>query len=351
MSISNSKRRLKQMMTWTRNNCKKMARFFRDEDLVKTITQSFRANLFKSEKLMAYFFLVGALVMPILSAGINAFGQNYVTIHPWMLDGLLPGCAFCLFLCLKLREKFNYIGSVVTVFFSTAMLGIALASGATSILPTPFGQNDLSHAIYQFDVWLGFNQAALMNWRAHLPNLTHWLEFSYMSITQQVAFTGLILAAFHCFKSARLYLLVILVGSLIAYIIYYFFPTFAPNFIIHNAVFPETAAQLLQRTIGIREHIPYKLYPGAGLIAFPSCHVLMALTGIFCWIAAIKEAKKAWIKCVCLGISLLIIVINLSLIAATILLGYHYLADVIASVILFLGAWFFLYPILKKEKA
>ena len=101
--MNKAKKPLKEMVTGIKNGCKQMARFFREEDLLKTIAQSFRLHLSKSEKLFAYFFLVGALVMPMLSAIINAFGENYVTIHPWMLDGLLPGCAFCLFLCLKMR--------------------------------------------------------------------------------------------------------------------------------------------------------------------------------------------------------------------------------------------------------
>jgi membrane-associated phospholipid phosphatase len=76
----------------------------------------------------------------------------------------------------------------------------------------------------------------------------------------------------------------------------------------------------------------------------------MALAGIFCWIAAIKETQKKGIRFLFIGVSILVIIVNVSLITATVLLGYHYLADVIASVILFLMAWFFLYPMVKKEK-
>ena len=344
------KQRVKEGIASAKNSGKRLARFFREEDLLKTMIHSFRVNLTKSEKWLAYLFLASALVIPILTGVVNAWGKNYDTIQSWMWDSLLPGCIFCLFLCLKLRERFNYVGSLVTLLFATMMLAIALAGGATAILSTPFGDNDLSQTLYRFDLALGFDQASLMNWRAHLQGFTRWLEFSYSSITQQVALTALILTAFRCVKSARLYLLTIIVGSLVAYVIYYFWPTFAPNVVIHNAVFPKTAAQLLERTRGIREHIPYKLYPGAGLIAFPSCHVIMALAGIFCWIAAIKETQKKGIRFLFIGVSILVIIVNVSLITATVLLGYHYLADVIASVILFLMAWFFLYPIVKKEK-
>jgi hypothetical protein len=332
-----------------RNQGKALIRFLREEDLLKVIIHSFRQDLTRSEKLIAYLFLIAAFLVPLLAEITNKIGHNYNTIDflPW--DVLLPGSALALFLCLKLRQSKPYIGSVIFYIFAAGMCSVALAGGATSIMSTPFEHNDLSHALLYFDRSLGFYQGLTMNKLTHFPRLTYWLQFSYYSITWQIAFTAILLAVLHCFKSAKLYILTILGCSLIAYIIYYFWPTFAPYYVIHNATFPKSAAHLVSRTTRIRAHLPYELYPTAGLIAFPSCHVVMALAGIFCWLSAVKEAKRVWIRCLILPISILSVLINVSLIAATVLLGYHYLTDALTSLVLFLIAWTCLSALVKKE--
>lgn len=341
---------LKEIWRRTKKAGRELARFFREEDLLKVILVTLKTQMTRSEKVMALLFLVGTVLIPAGTELVNHFGSHFDTINflPW--DALLPGSIFCLFICMKLREKTSYIGSIVVILFITIMSTIALASGATSILSTPFGSHDLSHLLLRFDLWLGFDQGALMNWVSHFPALKEWLNFAYFSITQQVALTALVMTIFCCNRSARLYITIILLCSLVAYFIYYFWPTFAPAYVIHNAIFPQSAAHLIERTQHIREHIPYQIYPSAGLIAFPSCHVIMGLSGIFCWITAAREAKKTWIKHLLIVISTLSVIINISLILATMLLGYHYLADVLASAVIFLVAWSFLYPMLRKEK-
>lgn len=351
MNTSLCKTPLKECLSWLKARGKNLARFFREEDLLKAIVHSFRTDLLKSEKIIACLFLLAALIIPLATEITNSYGHKYDTLQFLSWDVLLPGCAFLLFLVLKLREHVSYVGSLLFIVFATGMSTIGLAAGATSILSSPFGPNDLSHALLHFDLWIGFHQGHIMNWLRHYPGLHFWLQFSYFSITTQVAATALVFAVFRCFKSARLYILTILVCSLVAYVIYYFWPTFAPAYVIHNAIFPQSTAHLIERTQHIRQHLPYQLYPQAGLIAFPSCHVIMGLAGIFCWITAAKEVKRIWIKHLFIIISVLSVIVNISLIAATVLLGYHYVTDVLASFLIFGIAWAYFYRMVKKEKS
>jgi membrane-associated phospholipid phosphatase len=140
-----------------------------------------------------------------------------------------------------------------------------------------------------------------------------------------------------------------MIGILIAYCIYYFWPTFAPAYVIHHVRFPIEAAQLIERTIRIREYLPYELYPGAGLIAFPSCHVIMGLSSIFSFFYAYQETKQRALKRIFIVIAVGSFLLNLSLIASTVLLGYHYLVDVIASLVIFLVTWYWMVYLARNE--
>jgi membrane-associated phospholipid phosphatase len=340
---------LKKIRSWLKQGFLATERFFLEKDLLKIISHSFRHDLLASEKWMVGLIIAAMLLIPSVTTIINILGAQFDAPSVMAWAGLFPGCLTVFFLCLKLRKKTVYWGSVLTLVFASITSFVALVAGATSIMSTPFGANDLSHGLLQLDNWLGFHQAAIMNWRAHYPGLTHWLTQAYDSIFLQVSLTPIILGLLACFRSARLYILTVIIATLIAYLIYYFWPTFAPAYVIHDAVFPKSAAHLIERTLHIRQHVHYELYPGAGLIAFPSCHVVMGLAGIFSWFYAYQETKHKKLKPILFVLGILSLALNLSLIAATVLLGYHYLVDVIASLIIFTASWLWLTSMTRKE--
>lgn len=340
---------LKKTRIWLKKAYEATERFFYETNLIEFIRASFRHDLLASEKLLIGLMITAIVFFPLASAIVNTLGPRYDTPSVISWIGLFPGCLTVFFICLKIRKRYRYVGSVLTILFASMTCFLVMLAGANSILSTPFGGNDLSHTLLGLDNWLGFHQATLMNWRAHYPALTTWLDKAYYSITTQVAFTAVLLAVCQCFRAARLYILTIVIGTLLAYLIYYFWPTFAPAYVIHNALFPIDATHLIERTLNIRHYVPYQIYPTAGLIAFPSCHVLMGLTGIFAWFAAYKETKKHWLKPIMVIVSILSLIVNLSLIAATVLLGFHYLVDVLASLVIFAVSFFWLQSIIHKE--
>ena len=318
---------------------KQFATFFRNESPLQYIVTTFKRELSYAEKMLLWLVLIGVVLFPLVTTLVNQWGPQYEVPNTLGFDGLLAGAALLMFGALKYRQYHRRTGPLIITLLLISFSFLASVSGATSVMATPFFSHEISHELLAFDNLIGFNQTAWMAWTAHHPSIHHWLEVAYDSLFLQTLLIPLGLTLFGLHKNTKKLLIILLLGSFVAYVIYYFIPADAPAYVIKNPYFTHTAYQLVERTSAIRQHIPYDLSPGAGLIAFPSFHAFAGLACLVAPIAALSEARKKITKIILIIASVVLAILNVSLILATLALGFHYVTDIVASGILFVGIY------------
>lgn len=203
--------------------------------------------------------------------------------------------------------------------------GLLIAQG---VQITPFPTID--HALLAFDQWLGVDQAAWIMAVKHIPWLHQILEWSYNSLVPEMMLIPFIIAALKHERSMMVFLVALLLSYLIGTLIFYFFPTTAPASIIHSPAFTFQEHDTYIKFYEIHHHLRITTDEG-GLIAFPSFHVIWSTLLIY------LTRRRWW-----LWIPLLIW--NTCIIFSTVLLGWHYIADVfgglaVASMAILAGEW------------
>ena len=223
-----------------------------------------------------------------------------------------------------LRKKWQlYVrDSLLTILwalFFTLMLGYPVTVAAR--LGMGIGLQD-AHFI-QWDGWLGVNVAAISAWASNhrlgiLVNRTYNLLFPYMRLAILLpVFAGKI-------KYAQKFLIANLAAFAIGLPVFVFFPGVGPWFGLHLAARPDQAAcQAL--VLLIRQPGPYLYQYPAGVICFPSFHVIWAM------LCAYALWGFRWLRIPALLFSALIVF-------STMTIGNHYLCDVLAGMVLGIAA-------------
>lgn len=212
------------------------------------------------------------------------------------------------------------ISALIIILFLTLLPLTAGFMGQGPILLTPFHLVDRN--IMQFDKMLGVDVGAVMNFAYQSPLLVKILKFCYFSLYPfQIILIPLLLVIIGHFRQAQRMIVAVSMGSIVAGLIYYFFPTTGPASVIPNHHYVQSSYQLVQRFISIHRNQFPKSLGAVGLIAFPSCHVLIA-TILTLFTARIKFIGPC------------IVVLNVLLVFATMALGYHFFADVLAGIVL-----------------
>lgn len=211
----------------------------------------------------------------------------------------------------KLSPRTITFANVVMIMFTCLIVTAFFTS--TSAL-TPFSSIDT--ALHQADLNIGFDQNYWVELIYSIPFVHRTLEAIYFSLYLQLAILPLI--AVFLVPAERIYRYfgcVMMLGA-IGTSIYYLFPTAAPTIFLNTdyLVFDQInlALQFKQIHAG---HIPDHIT--MALIGFPSFHVIWAL--LLCFLF---KGTRLFIP---------IAIINIVVCFSTILLGWHYLMDVIAS--------------------
>lgn len=265
--------------------------------------------------------LITAIVfLSALALLINYFiysysGNNYFPDQVYLIFLILVFFYLGLVVYFGRKHRFTHIGKELIYFFAV-MSVIALATNAVQLTPFP----PIDHYLLEIESALDINMQSILSWMEQHSHLKTVLTFIYDSLAYQMAFIPLVAIASERYSLIRNYYFLMLSTTLLGFSFYYFFPSLAPASIIQSPLFSEA-----QRATGLKFHqIHDHLIPSTlegGLIAFPSFHTIWALLCVY--------LLKDWrIPC------FILLGINCLLLASCVLLGWHYLIDVVGGVLL-----------------
>ena len=202
----------------------------------------------------------------------------------------------------------------VTYFLMVLALG-CLATTAVQFTPFP----TIDQHILAVESFFYVDTHALMIWASTKPLLKTVLEIAYVSLTYQMICIPLVIILAGRIDLIREHYFLILISALIGFVFYYFFPTTAPASVINSIFFNESQRATYLKFFQIHHYIQPTTMDG-GMIALPSFHVIWA------WLCLrlVREWKVAF------GLLLLI---NVTMVASCVLLGWHYCLDVLGSVV------------------
>ncbi|KTC78693.1 phosphatase PAP2 family protein [Legionella cincinnatiensis] len=268
------------------------------------------------------------LVLSSLAFLINHYffkyrGNNYFPEGIPFLATVLFLFNLGLMLYFKKGSKFRQVGRELLYLFGVMSL-IAIATNAVQL--TPFSPIDPS--IVDVENYLHFPMESVVAWTNNHPKFKYLLGVTYDSLTYQMSILPLFVIFTCHFHLVREYYFYLLCTTLIGFSFYYFFPTTAPASVLNSTLF-----SISQIATGLKfEQIHHYINPttnDGGLIALPSFHAIWA---ILC-VNLVRDWKILWI---------ILSVINLFLIASCVLLGWHYITDIIGSfIVLWISYYFF----------
>ncbi len=217
--------------------------------------------------------------------------------------------------CLIGKEFFYFLG---------VMSLIALATNAVQL--TPFPPIDAQIIALEAKSYIHMN--AILIWTNTHPQFKSLLTIIYDSLPYQMSILPLLVIMTCRIHLLREYYFFLLCTTLIGFGFYYFFPTTAPASVIISPFF-----SIDQIATGLKfQQLHHYLNPttnAGGLIALPSFHVI--------WAVLCVNLLKEWtIPCMALAI------INMLLIISCVLLGWHYVSDVIGGGIVLLISYYIL---------
>ncbi len=195
---------------------------------------------------------------------------------------------------------------------------ITLAVMTTGIQYTPFPRID--SFLVGMDQTLGFNTISLVNWTYAHPVISKASHIAYETLGFQLFLIPLLLAALQSKKSLTILFYAMIISFLIGMTFYYFFPTTGPASLFHDVHFARYQHDTLLKYYQVHHYLPVTTTQG-GMIAFPSFHVIWAVLLTY----ALVDKKWFFYP---------FVLINTIVIASTLLLGWHYLTDVIGGVAL-----------------
>jgi len=215
----------------------------------------------------------------------------------------------------KFKEKLSpttiMIANVVIIML-VCLTTTAFFTSASAL--TPF--HTIDDALHKADLNLGFNQNYWVELVYSLPFIHKPLEIIYFSLYAEMAILPIIAAFIVPAEKIYQYFGRVMMLGVIGTTIYYLFPTTAPSIFLNkdHMVFDQInlVLQFEQIHAGtMPDHITM------ALIGFPSFHVIWALL-----LCSLVKNTKLFIP---------VIIYNAVVCFSTILLGWHYLMDVIAS--------------------
>ncbi|HXT02357.1 MAG TPA: phosphatase PAP2 family protein [Elusimicrobiota bacterium] len=264
--------------------------------------------LFLSFALALLFFLINA----------SAFHYTGISYFPRESTPLIClGLQFAYF-----DRVYNHIsprsGFIIRSAAFYGLANIALAFFVSGLQFTPFPPID--EALQRWDHALHFDTAAAIAWTASHPLLRRFLDLCYMSTDVQVALAPLAAGFAFDRRRMRVYLYAFVYAFLAGGLFYYFFPSSGPGSVYQSPYFAYVQQLTSAKFYWVHHRLPVTTMWG-GMIAFPSFHVMWAVIATY---AALPYRKLFW------GIAIL----NVLVIASTLLLGWHYLVDVPAGLLL-----------------
>lgn len=181
----------------------------------------------------------------------------------------------------------------------------------------------IDQQLHHFDQFLGYNTIGVMHWLHQHQWIGRFLIYCYNFLGIEIYY---LIGPWLCFFSREKELLqtvnLTLLCSFIGSLIYYIIPSSAPADVITSPYFIQFQTNTAIAFFQQHHHLPITVSVPGGIIGFPSFHVLLALSVIYLF------RNNRWLFYPA-------IIMNTCIIASTFLLGIHFLADSIASVVIF----------------
>lgn len=272
--------------------------------------------------------ILGAMVLIIsmILFMVNAVDQNYrgpAFLGSYVL-WLTPVMLLFFFASVCLCKKNTRLALFLETIWGLYIVAVLMAFFAMAVQLTPFPRHDVF--FNQLDLAIGFNQVPFLDWTYHHPIIGQVLMTLYKSLPFQMVFGPLLLAMLGARRSLDILFKTFLLTMLIGFLIYYFFPSTDPAGAYQNKYFSPVMYNVVFRFDRIHHYLPVK-YIGGGLIGFPSFHVIWAIA----LSAAFRQFKYLFYP---------LVICNFLIVLSTVLLGWHFLADVFGGIALVLsGLW------------
>ena len=296
---------------------------------LKSNWQQFHSG--RAEKLcfwLLIFIFIAATVFHIINTfmlhNISIWvGVTQLTIIPIIILMMMIGCI--------LESKYPRIGLTVMTFgLLSIMVGFTCyICGAVSSTAFPL----IDHPLLHIDQLVHFSTVNSMAWVQQHPYIHKALSFSYNIWAPESLCIALFCAAMKDKIILMRYINSILLTTIIGSLIYYFLPSCGPASLLHSPYFPSSETVVYPTYYAIHFHGQLKDQLVA-LIAFPSFHVINSV--LICHVLSKYWITKNYKWRIPITILFLF---NILLIASTLMLGHHYIADVIAGFIIAVLSW------------
>jgi hypothetical protein len=198
------------------------------------------------------------------------------------------------------------------------LANVVMALFVSALQFTPFLPIDA--ALQRWDRSLHFDTAEVLARMAAHPRLRVFLDRCYITTDAQIALAPLAAGFAHDRRRMRVYLYAFVYASLAGGMFYYFFPSSGPASVYLSPHFAQVQLLTSAKFYWVHHRQPVTTFLG-GMIAFPSFHVAWAVLTTY---AALPYRRLFW------GAAAL----NALVVASTLLLGWHYLVDVPAGLLL-----------------
>jgi len=251
----------------------------------------------------------------ILNAFFTHYHGNFYIPMLWI--GLLPLMLALYVFSNAVREhspKMTFFTRNYTLYIFILLSFAALATG---VQYTPFPTIDLN--LVKIDAFLGFSTPGVVNWTMSHPTIKVIFEYCYDALDIELFVAPMIIVWLGEKETVQHFFVMICLGFLMACLIYYFLPTAAPVSVFKNVSFLPQEHFTSTKYFEIHHYLPLTVHDSS-LIAFPSMHVVWAMALLY------LVHRHFWLFYP-------LLILNSLVILATMFLGWHYLTDVIAGML------------------
>lgn len=257
-------------------------------------------------------FLIGMVYIVINKLIMQYTGILYVPNYFIYLAPIFIGLTFLSFYA---REHSPLMASITRTYGLYYCIVVALGVLTTGIQYTPFPLID--HHLARIDAFFGYNSVAVLNWTYNHPHFKTFLEYAYDAIGPELFIIPLFLGVMKDRRSVNIYFYAIIFSYLIGTTIYYFLPTAGLTVVFSDPHFMKLEHDTYLKFMEVHLREVITTYQG-GMIAFPSFHVIWSILVAH----ALIRHKYVFYP---------VAIFNIFVIASTMLLGWHYMTDVIGG--------------------
>ncbi len=267
------------------------------------------------------------MLLIVLFVIVNFITFHYVYVNAFRSYQAVFFVANIMAYCLAIASGVQK-GYLVIVIKGIGLLGTVVGLQVIMVgilITTPFPLQD--HLYYQMDLALGYSQAAVVQFVIDHSALRVMLAYVYNSLKMMGVIVGLALLLSLSLVQYYRYVAYLLITFLIGSLIYYFFPSTDVSSIIPSTLF-SPSAYMVTHQFDLEHHYRHIGQFAIGLISMPSFHTIWAMViTLALW--------KNWVmRCVALCYTVLVIV-------SALLLGAHFLVDILAGIIIACLTWWF----------